>query len=156
MPALLPQAYLHYDPYVRSQLADRLPQRTRVVLEIDGAQHYSVDGTADPKRYADMVAEDRALRLARHERQARGNGQVASGGVGYCPEWTLGTGSPPMRRWPGPNARHPWSHNVESPPRILRNLPAGRDAAVDIGCRGGRARREAGHLLHPCHRDRSR
>jgi hypothetical protein len=57
----------------------------RVVLEIDGAQHYSIDGTADPKRYADMVAEDRALRLARygvyrfggHELAGKGPAEVA-------------------------------------------------------------------------------
>jgi hypothetical protein len=57
-----------------------LPQRTRVVLEIDGAQHYSVNGTADPKRYADMVAEDRALRLARYEVYRFGGHELAGKG----------------------------------------------------------------------------
>ena len=35
------------------------------------------------------------------------------------------------------NARHPWSHNEYFHRWILRNLPAGRDAAVDIGCGAG-------------------
>jgi SAM-dependent methyltransferase len=35
------------------------------------------------------------------------------------------------------NARHPWSHNEYFHRWILRNLPAGRDAAVDIGCGKG-------------------
>jgi SAM-dependent methyltransferase len=35
------------------------------------------------------------------------------------------------------NARHPWSHNEYFHRWILRNLPARRDAAVDIGCGAG-------------------
>ena len=35
------------------------------------------------------------------------------------------------------NARHPWSHNEYFHRWILRNLPARRDAAVDIGCGKG-------------------
>lgn len=35
------------------------------------------------------------------------------------------------------NARHPWSHNDHFHGWILRNLPARRDAAVDIGCGPG-------------------
>ncbi|MFT3716082.1 MAG: class I SAM-dependent methyltransferase [Gordonia sp. (in: high G+C Gram-positive bacteria)] len=36
------------------------------------------------------------------------------------------------------NARHPWSHNDAFIPWILRNLPAERRTAVDVGCgRGG-------------------
>ena len=35
------------------------------------------------------------------------------------------------------NARHPWSHNDYFHSWILRNLPAGRDLAVDIGCGKG-------------------
>lgn len=35
------------------------------------------------------------------------------------------------------NARHPWSHNDYFHGWILRNLPAGRDLAVDIGCGKG-------------------
>ncbi len=81
LPALLPQVYLHYDPYSQRRLAERpgplrrqrmdflllLPQRVRVVLEVDGIQHYASGRQADPKRYADMVSEDRSLRLAGYE-----------------------------------------------------------------------------------------
>jgi len=82
LPALIPQVYLHYDPYTKRQLGDRsgqlkrqrmdflllMPRRGRVVLEIDGRQHYATpDGRADPARYAEMVAEDRALRLDGYE-----------------------------------------------------------------------------------------
>jgi len=57
-----------------------LARRARVVLQIDGAQHYSVDGTADPKRYADTVAEDRDLRLARYEVHRFGGHELAGNG----------------------------------------------------------------------------
>lgn len=82
VPALLPQVYLHYDPYVRRYPQERpgsvirqrmdflllLPQRRRVVLEVDGRHHYaSSNGQADPHKYATMVAEDRRLRLAGYE-----------------------------------------------------------------------------------------
>lgn len=77
-PALIPQIYLHYDPYTKrtgaTLLRQRmdflmlLPGRRRVVLEIDGKQHYSRDdGNADPRRYAEMVAADRELTLAGYE-----------------------------------------------------------------------------------------
>ncbi|WP_432983204.1 hypothetical protein [Dactylosporangium sp. CA-233914] len=81
MPALIPQVYLHYDPYVRRKFMVEsgqpkrqrmdflllLPNRNRVVIEIDGVQHYSHDGVPSPRLYADMVAEDRRLRLAGYE-----------------------------------------------------------------------------------------
>jgi 2-polyprenyl-3-methyl-5-hydroxy-6-metoxy-1,4-benzoquinol methylase len=35
------------------------------------------------------------------------------------------------------NARHPWNHNEHFHGWILRNLPAGRRAAVDVGCGAG-------------------
>ena len=45
-----------------------LPNRRRVVLEVDGKHHYArEDGRADPVRYAPMVSEDRRLRLAGYE-----------------------------------------------------------------------------------------
>jgi hypothetical protein len=77
-PALIPQMYLHYDPYTkwtgatlfrqRMDFLLLLPGRRRVVLEIDGKQHYARDdGSADPRRYADMVAADRELTLAGYE-----------------------------------------------------------------------------------------
>jgi len=80
LPALIPQVYLHYDPYTFNQLhqgKDFVRQRMdflmlfsnhdRIVLEIDGIQHYSENNTAKPNLYADMVAEDRKLRLAGYE-----------------------------------------------------------------------------------------
>ncbi|WP_239393595.1 hypothetical protein [Frankia sp. CiP3] len=79
-PALIPQVYLHYDPYSstggrRSALVRQrmdflllLPGRRRVVIEIDGKHHYArPDGTADPAAYAAMMAEDRRLRLRGYE-----------------------------------------------------------------------------------------
>jgi len=42
------------------------------------------------------------------------------------------------RRWlAGVNARHPWHHNEHFHRWVLRNLPAGRRAAVDVGCGTG-------------------
>lgn len=78
LPALIPQVYLHYDPYTKhtgaTLLRQRmdflvlLPGRRRVVLELDGVHHYSdARRQADPARYAEMVAEDRKLRLAGYE-----------------------------------------------------------------------------------------
>lgn len=80
LPALIPQVYLHYDPYTLSQLADgkRLARqrmdflllfsnRARVVVEIDGKQHYSEGDTASPRLYAEMVAEDRRIKLVGYE-----------------------------------------------------------------------------------------
>ncbi|MCG8969045.1 hypothetical protein JRC61_25975 [Streptomyces sp. CL12-4] len=90
LPALIPQVYLHYDPYTRKsgkqsgalprQRMDFLllaPDRSRIVLEVDGVQHYGrpnppdekgrITHTAVPRLYAEMVAEDRRLRLAGYE-----------------------------------------------------------------------------------------
>jgi len=82
IPALIPQVYLHYDPYTRAdhtpgvsplprQRMDfllLLPLRVRIVIECDGRQHYADPaGHADPRRYAAMIAEDRELRLRGYE-----------------------------------------------------------------------------------------
>ena len=81
LPALIPEVYLHYDPYTLRQLqgVKRLPRQrmdflmllpndNRIVLEIDGKQHYALDnGQASPQRYAEMVAEDRRLKLSGYE-----------------------------------------------------------------------------------------
>lgn len=90
LPALIPQVYLHYDPYTRKsgkqsgalyrQRMDFLllaPDRSRIVIEVDGVQHYGrknlpaqhgrVTWTAVPRLYSEMVAEDRRLRLAGYE-----------------------------------------------------------------------------------------
>lgn len=78
IPALIPQVYLHYDPYTRRQrstpnpLARQrmdflmlFPRDHRVVIELDGKQHYTNTQTdrPDPKKYAELVAEDRELQL---------------------------------------------------------------------------------------------
>jgi len=82
IPALIPQVYLHYDPYTRTRYLPGasplqrqrmdflllLPHRVRVVIECDGKQHYADDdGKASPRRYAAMMAEDRDLRLKGYE-----------------------------------------------------------------------------------------
>lgn len=83
LPALIPQVYLHYDPktirhLVQSQQNQRLIRQrmdflllfsnhTHIVLEVDGQQHYSTNGKAKPELYAQMVAEDRRIRLQGYE-----------------------------------------------------------------------------------------
>jgi len=80
LPALIPQVYLHYDPYTSKQLKGvkrlsrermdfllLLPYRKNIVIEIDGKQHYSENDKASPPLYGEMVAEDRRLRLAGYE-----------------------------------------------------------------------------------------
>lgn len=87
LPALVPQVYLHYDPMTLRELRARgdqrrfdvqrmdflllLPHGIRVVIEIDGQQHYST-GTGpaarpSPEEYARTVRGDRYLRLAGYE-----------------------------------------------------------------------------------------
>jgi hypothetical protein len=81
LPALIPQVYLHYDPYTIRELKHRsilsrqrmdflllFSNHERIVIEIDGQQHYAdEDEKANPKKYAEMVAADRSLRLAGYE-----------------------------------------------------------------------------------------
>jgi hypothetical protein len=83
IPALLPQVYLHFDPLTRAQRRKLgkpdylshermdfvllLPNGVRIVIEVDGKQHYADGDVASPPRYAEMVAEDRALRLLGYE-----------------------------------------------------------------------------------------
>jgi very-short-patch-repair endonuclease len=81
IPVLLPQVYLHYDPAttrtlggVRRLARERmdflllLSPSVRIVIEVDGAQHYSdASKRASPRLYAEMVAEDRRLRLTGYE-----------------------------------------------------------------------------------------
>jgi very-short-patch-repair endonuclease len=44
------------------------PHHRRIVVELDGRQHYAdEDGHADVRLYAEMVAEDRKLRLLGYE-----------------------------------------------------------------------------------------
>jgi very-short-patch-repair endonuclease len=44
-----------------------LPHGVRIVLEVDGKQHYPEGDTASPKLYSEMVSEDRRLRLRGYE-----------------------------------------------------------------------------------------
>lgn len=80
LPALIPQVYLHYDPKTvkqrgndpvllrqRMDLLMLLDHNVRIVIEVDGKHHYADGEKASPSKYADMVAEDRQLRLAGYE-----------------------------------------------------------------------------------------
>lgn len=80
LPALIPQVYLHYDPYTirerngqiqlprqRMDFLLLLPGSRRVVIEVDGKQHYATGDTASPRLYAEMVAADRELKLMGYE-----------------------------------------------------------------------------------------
>lgn len=83
IPVLVPQVYLHYDPHdqrhrrgsavgsplVRQRMDFLLlfSDRRRVVIEVDGKQHYASGNRASPELYAQMVAEDRRLRMAGYE-----------------------------------------------------------------------------------------
>lgn len=95
IPALIPQVYLHYDPYTRAARGGEGPlarqrmdflllfsDRQRVVIEVDGRQHYADDqGRADTTLYAQMVAEDRRLRLAGYEVYRFGGQELMQAGA---------------------------------------------------------------------------
>lgn len=79
--ALLPEVWLHWDPKTvqergpeallrsRMDFLLLLPFGQRLVLEVDGVQHYTRDNgrTPDTAKYADMVAADRDLKLRGYE-----------------------------------------------------------------------------------------
>lgn len=44
-----------------------LPGRRRVVIEVDGVQHYSENNQPSPRKYAEMVSADRKLQLSGYE-----------------------------------------------------------------------------------------
>lgn len=83
LPALIPQVYLHFDPLTkrertalgkenrlgceRMDFLMLLSNGARVVLEVDGKQHYADGDTASPSLYSKMMSEDRALRLRGYE-----------------------------------------------------------------------------------------
>lgn len=83
VPALIPQVWLHYDPKTIKELeregtSKRLKHQKmdflmlfsdskRIVIEIDGQQHYANGDTASPKLYAEMVKYDRWMRLKGYE-----------------------------------------------------------------------------------------
>ena len=79
-PALIPQVYLHYDPHARTWRGSNvvyihqrmdflmlLSNGIRVVIEIDGKQHYSEGDISSPKLYAEMMADTRKLQLKGYE-----------------------------------------------------------------------------------------
>ena len=80
IPALVPQVYLHYDPRSKHQRNGKvvyshqrmdflmlLSGGVQIVFELDGQQHYSLNGKAEPSLYAEMVKDDRTLRLKGYE-----------------------------------------------------------------------------------------
>ena len=88
LPALLPQVYLYYDPKTYTERGLKIFEHQkmdfmmiikpnqRVVIEIDGQQHYAEDSTApgekykryaSPKRYAEMMSAHREMSLAGYE-----------------------------------------------------------------------------------------
>jgi very-short-patch-repair endonuclease len=95
LPALIPQVYLHYDPKTLKELQGRkriprqrmdflllLERGTRIVLEIDGRQHYADgSGKASIERYAEMVRADRSLRLSGYEVYRFGGHDFANKGA---------------------------------------------------------------------------
>jgi very-short-patch-repair endonuclease len=79
LPALLPEVWLHWDPVTAKARGPKallrfrmdflllLPHGERVVIEVDGAQHYSTDGRPDGTKYADNMRGDRDLKLNGYE-----------------------------------------------------------------------------------------
>lgn len=80
LPALLPEVWLHWDPKTVSERGIQallnhrmdflmlLSDGSRVVIEIDGIQHYSdKNGMANKSKYANLVAGDRNLKLAGYD-----------------------------------------------------------------------------------------
>lgn len=78
--ALLPEVWLHWDPLSRTQRGEDaylnqrmdflmlLPGFRRVVLEVDGEQHYTTPaGKPSPRIYSDTTRGDRDLRLSGYE-----------------------------------------------------------------------------------------
>lgn len=57
--------------------------------------------------------------------------------IGILPRMDIRNAFPWQEALSRLNARHPWSHNDHFHGWILRNLPARRDAALDIGCGPG-------------------
>lgn len=75
LPALIPQVYLYYDPQTLKQRGYKLfehqkmdflmifSHKDRIVIEIDGKQHYAEGATASPKLYSEMVHAHREMSL---------------------------------------------------------------------------------------------
>lgn len=58
-----------------------LPNNQRVVIEVDGAQHFSREGEPSLAAYAEMVSADRELRLAGYEIYRFGSNELVSAGA---------------------------------------------------------------------------
>ncbi|GIG63489.1 hypothetical protein Lfu02_78610 [Longispora fulva] len=79
LPALLPEVWLHWDPYtakargaktmrnLRMDFLMLLPGGHRIVLEVDGRNHDAESGRAEPTIYAKTMRGDRELKLARYD-----------------------------------------------------------------------------------------
>lgn len=111
LPTLLPQVFLHYDPYTKRQRGDEqflarqrmdfllmLEHGVRIVIEVDGRQHYAIeDGggkwVADAQRYAEMTSEDRRLRLSGYEVYRFGGAEFSDVSMDA---WTVGERSEVM------------------------------------------------------------
>lgn len=94
LPALVPQVYLHYDPAIVKTLRNRLPlprqrmdflmllpNRQRIVIEVDGKHHFSENDLPSLKVYADMMSADRELRLAGYEVYRFGANELVGNGA---------------------------------------------------------------------------
>lgn len=94
LPALVPQVYLHYDPYTRRELGGirRLPRQRmdflmllshyhRVVIEVDGKHHYADSDVASPQKYGEMVCADRDLKLAGYDVYRFGGAELLGSGA---------------------------------------------------------------------------
>jgi hypothetical protein len=96
----------HYDPRTRRErgadpvlLRQRtdflllLDQQVRIVIEVDGSQHYSEGSVALPAKYGEMVAEDRRLRLAGYELYRLGAAEFSDTNVSAEGKMTVGSRS---------------------------------------------------------------
>jgi hypothetical protein len=94
LPALIPQVYLHYDPAVVRTLRHRtsfprqrmdflllLPNRARVVIEVDGQHHFTRKDRPSLPAYSEMVSADRDLRLAGYEIYRFGANELVGAGA---------------------------------------------------------------------------
>lgn len=101
IPALIPQVYMYYDPKTKSEREWNifehqkmdfmmiLSPTQRIVIEIDGQQHYAEDqiasGTAykhyaSPTRYAEMMKAHREMSLSGYDVYRFGGKELWSGG----------------------------------------------------------------------------